>query len=97
MNRGITKGLRMVEWSIEFGTRGGHWVSPSWYGIKSFFTKKELKNFLRKFQKSDWPQWDIISVKIKRWKRIGTTRMWEPEVMGYTDVNENGTLYYIEL
>lgn len=97
MNRGIKKGLRMVVWSIEFGIRGGYWVSPGWYGIKVLLTKKELKDFLRKFQKSDWPQWDIISVKIVRWKRLGTTTTWEHEVIGYTDVNDNGTVNYIEL
>lgn len=97
MNRGIKKGTRMVYWSIEFGTRGGYWVSPSWHGIKSYFTKNELKDFLRKFQKSNWPQWDIISVKISRWKRQGTSDMWKREVMGYTDVNAYGTVNYIEL
>ena len=97
MNTGFKKGIRRVYWSIEFGIRGGYWVSPGWYGITSFFTKKELKDCLRKFHKREWPQWDIISVKILRWKRIGTTTQWESEVMGYTDVNENGTLYYIEL
>lgn len=87
----------MVYWTIEFGIRGGKWVIPDFYGLRPSLTKKELKDWLRKFHKSNWPQWDIISVKILRCKRIGTTTQWESEVMGYTDVNDYGTVDYIEL
>ena len=92
MNRGVKKGTRMVFWEVRIGTKGAYWHNPN-----LSMTKQELKKFLREFNASHWPQYkDIISVKILRNKRIGTTTMWDAEAIGYTDVTPQGTLYYIE-
>lgn len=92
MNRGIKKGTRMVCWIVQFGLRNFTWIEQV-----NPMTKQELKKFLREFNTSDWPQYDIISVKIIRRKRLGTTTMWDRETMGYTDVTPQGTLYYFNL
>lgn len=92
MNRGIKKGTRMVCWIVQFGLRNFTWIEQV-----NPMTKQELKKFLREFNTSDWPQYDIISVKIIRRKRRGTTTMWGSETMGYTNVTPQGTLYDINL
>lgn len=92
MNRGIKKGTRMVCWIVQFGLRNFTWIEQV-----NPMTKQELKKFLREFNTSDWPQYDIISVKIIRRKRRGTTTMWNSETMGFTDVTPQGTLYDINL
>lgn len=97
MNRGVKKGTRMVYWSVLIGLRNLTWMDPAHLGHDNCKSKQELKKFLLDFKTSDWPQHDIISVKILRHKRIGTTTMWTTETMGYTDVTPQGTLYYIEL
>ena len=82
----------MVYWTVLLGLRNFTWIR---HGCP--MTKQELKRFLREFKKGDWPQYDIISVKIMRHKRLGTTTMWSSETMGYTDVTPQGTLYPINL
>ena len=93
MNHGVKKGTRMVYWEVRIGVKPGYWHNPN-----LCMTKQELKKFLREFNAKDWSHYgDIISVKILRNKRVGTTTMWETETIGYTDVTPQGTLYYIEL
>ena len=93
MNRGVKKGTRMVYWEVRIGVKSGYWRNPN-LGM----TKQELKKFLREFNAKDWSHYgDIISVKILRNKRVGTTTTWDTETIGYTDVTPQGTLYYIEL
>lgn len=93
MNHGVKKGTRMVYWEVRLGTKGAHWRNPN-----LCMTKPELKKFLSEFNAKDWSHYgDIISVKILRNKRVGTTTMWDTETIGYTDVTPQGTLYYIEL
>jgi len=92
MNRGVKKGTRMVYWEVRIGTEG-YWHNPH-----LCMTKQELRKFLREFNAKDWPEFNkIISVKILRNKREGTTTMWNTETIGYTDVTPQGTLYYIEI
>jgi len=93
MNHGVKKGTRMVYWEVRLGTKGAYWNNPNLR-----MTKQELKKFLREFNAKDWSHYgDIISVKILRNKRVGTTMMWDTETIGYTDVTLQGTLYYIEI
>lgn len=87
----------MIWWSVELGLKDSTWVDIANIGRNNCMTKKELKKFLSEFTVNDWPQYDIISVKIMRSRRIGTTRMYRTETMGYTDVLSCGTLAYIEL
>ena len=92
MNRGVKKGTRMVYWEVRIGTEGAYWHNPN-----LCMTKQELKKFLRAFNTKDWPEFSkIISVKILRNKRVGTTTTWDTETIGYTDVTPQGTLYYIK-
>lgn len=97
MNRGVKKGTRMVYWSYELGLSNFTWLSSlsKWIG-RGGMDKKEIKRFLSEFNVSDFPQYDIISVKIVRHKRVGTTMTWTDEVIGYTDVTPQGFLYPIE-
>lgn len=87
----------MVWWSVELGLKNFTWIDIAYCGNHNIMTKAELKKFLSAFSVKDWPQFDIISVKIIRNKRLGTTCMYESETIGYTDVTPQGTLYYIEL
>lgn len=97
MKKGIRKDTRMVWWSVELGLRNFTWFNIAWCGRCNVMTKAELKKFLSTFSVKDWLQFDIISVKIIRNKRLGTTTMYESETFGYTDVTPQGTLSYIEL
>lgn len=93
MNKGVKKGTRMVYWEVLFGMKGAYWHNPY-----LCMTKQGLKKFLQEFNAEDWSHYgDIITVKILRNKRIGTTMMWDTETIGYTDVTPQGTLYYIEI
>lgn len=83
----------MVYWSVLFGIKGGYWHNP-----KVCMSKKELKKFLSEFNTKDWPNYgEIISLKILRNKRVGTSTTWDKETIGYTDVTPQGTVYYIEI
>lgn len=93
MNKGVKKGTRMVIYEVLMGIKPGIWDNPNMY-----MTKPELKKFLRKFNAKDWSNYgNIISVKILRNKRVGTTTTWDTETIGYTDVTPQGTLYPINL
>lgn len=87
------KGLRMVWYDVKFGIRGGYWLPMNNYVL----SKAELRKWLKSFKKSEFPTNDIISVKIYRCNRIGTTMTYDVECLGYTDVDENGKLYPINL
>ena len=97
MARGIKRGTRRAYWSVLFGERNFTWVDPAYSGYNNCMTKREVEKFLRTFNTSDWPQYDIISVKILHHRRLGTTSMWDTETMGYTDVTPEGKLYDIKL
>lgn len=93
MNKGVKKGTGMLYWEVRLGVKPGYWIKPN-----LCMTKQELKKFLREFNAKDWSHYgDIISVKILRNKRVGTTMTWDTETIGYTDVTPQGTVYYIEI